>query len=329
MKIISVYSTLNSRENYVTLLEGLEHLTTALRTELWQRQQRQKKGDNEIRFNHGSANVRPQPFPNVATRSRRAAAIADISSLTLSSQLRPGLFLSEEDKPSSISNQKPTATEHPDIANKQSEPALINHENGTLIVEARPATTDIGISARDKLKQAVERCKETYLKRSFIVNGDEHSETVLPDEIDDFFSCFEEGKWLASSNLMPLLFSFRWPSTTLVLHSSYTSFTALKSDVQNPSTRVRWPIHRKHDRIILPCCSQSHWTLYDIDLTCNFIRHYNSLNNDASKLEETVSAIKERLAYATERWESPKRDFTIVSGVSEKSYLRISPFCER
>ena len=43
---------------------------------------------------------------------------------------------------------------------------------------------------------------------------------------------------------MPLLLSFRWPSTILVLHSSYTSFTELKKGSQQSSTRVWWPIRR-------------------------------------------------------------------------------------
>ena len=47
---------------------------------------------------------------------------------------------------------------------------------------------------------------------------------------------------------------------------------------------------------------------------------------DIPKLDEVVSAIQERLAYAIEGWESPSRNFTIVSGVSEDSHLCISHF---
>ena len=243
-----------------------------------------------MRFNHGPAHVPPQPFPNRATRSRKATLVGDLSSLTLCSHLRLGSVLSEGAKPSCV----------PNVANKQSELAVINHQKAMPNADARPATTDIGLPARDKLEQAIERCKESYWGKIFVVSGDERSKTVLPDEIDRFFSCFQEEEWLANFNLMPLLFSFRWPSTTLVLHSSYTSFTALKNGNQQSSTRVRWPIRRDHDRVILPCCFQSHWTLYDVDLKHNSIRHYNSLTGDVSKPEEIVSAIKERLAYAME-----------------------------
>lgn len=281
-----------------------------------------------MRFNYGPANVPSHLFPNMATRSRRATSANALSSLTLRSHLRPKSIFLEEAKPSSISDQKATIIGRPNVANKQSEPAVINHEKVTPSADARPAT-DNGMPARDKLKQAIERCKESYRGKTFIVNSDERSETVLPDEIDRFFSCFQEGEWLANFNLMPLLFSFRWPSTTLVLHSSYTSFTAIKNGSQQSSTRVRWPIRRDHDRIILPCCFQSHWTLYDVDLERNSIRHYDSLTKDVSKPEEMVSAIKERLAYAMEGWESLNRDFTTVSGVSEDSHACISPFCER
>ena len=65
------------------------------------------------------------------------------------------------------------------------------------------------------------------------------------------------------------------------------------------------------------CCNRVYWTLYDVDLKRNSIRYHNSLAGDISKLEEVVSAIKERLAYAIDGWESPNRDFTMVSGVSE------------
>lgn len=115
---------------------------------------------------------------------------------------------------------------------------------------------------------------------------------------------------------MPLLFSLRWGSTTLVLYSAYTSFAALENGSQQPSTRVQWPLRRDHDRVILPCCIQSHWTLYDVDLKRSSIRHYDSLVGDVSKSEAVVSAIQERLAYAIEEWESSNRDFTIARGVS-------------
>lgn len=157
-----MYSKLNSRGDYVTLLECLEHLTTKLREEMWRKRQRQEKREKEMRFNRGPAHVPPQPFPNVATRSRSATSVDDLSSLTHRSHLRPGLFPSEEAKPSSISYRKPITIDRPKIANRQSERVIIDHENGTLSVEARPATIDIGMPARDILKQAIERKKNLF-----------------------------------------------------------------------------------------------------------------------------------------------------------------------
>lgn len=45
------------------------------------------------------------------------------------------------------------------------------------------------------------------------------------------------------------------------------------------------------------------------------IREFNSLAGDISKAEKLVFAIKERLIYVMEGWESPTQDFTTVSGV--------------
>lgn len=323
MEILSVYSKGNSREDYITLLDSLESLTTELREEIAQKGQRKKKTkQKETQFNHGPANT-PQ-LPNTVTRSRGAVSATDLSSLTLRSHLRPGPLPSDEAVSSSVSEET-TVTDLSTVADNPSVKTHSDHEDSsTLKAEARPAATNTGVPARDKLKQEIERCEKTYRGKTFIINGDERSETVYPDEIGGFFSRFQEGTWLANFNLMPLLFSFRWPWTTLVLPSSYTS--ALKKGNQQSSTRVRWPLRRDHDRIILPCCIQDHWTLYDVDLKGNVIRHYNSLAEDISGLEEVVSAIKERLAYATEGWESSNRDFTLVIGVSEDPHPCVSHF---
>lgn len=147
-----MYSKFNSREDYVTLLEGLGHLTTELREEMWQKRKRKRKKEKEMRFNHGPANVPSHLFPNMATRSRRATSANALSPLTLRSHLRSEPLLLEEAKPSSISNQKATITGQPNVANKQSEPAVINHEKATPSAKARPATSDIGMPVRDKLK---------------------------------------------------------------------------------------------------------------------------------------------------------------------------------
>lgn len=71
--------------------------------------------------------------------------------------------------------------------------------------------------------------------------------------------------------------------------------------------RVRWPLRRDHDHVILPCCFERHWTLFDVDLKRNVIREYDSLAGDVSKSGELVSAIKERLAYAMDGWEAKLR----------------------
>lgn len=92
--------------------------------------------------------------------------------------------------------------------------------------------TNIEIPIGDKLGQTIKYCRDLYRGQSFIVNCDEYSKIVNPNEIDDFFSHFQKKEWLTNFNLMPLIFSLNWPSTTLVLHSSYISLIKIKNDNQ-------------------------------------------------------------------------------------------------
>ena len=209
MTILSTYSKSNSREDYITLLDNLEILTTELREEIWPKGQRKKKTtQKEAQFNYGPAKI--LQFPNVATRSREAISATGLSSLMLRSRLTPVPFLPDQAEPSSVPHET-TITDRSNIADNQSERTRIDHRNSTLKTEARPAAKNTGMLARDKLKQEIERCKKFYWGKTFIVNGDERSETIYPDEIDRFFSLFQEETWLANFNLIPLLFSFRWP----------------------------------------------------------------------------------------------------------------------
>ena len=77
------------------------------------------------------------------------------------------------------------------------------------------------------------------------------------------------------------------------------------------------------------CCFRSHWTLYDINLKRNFIQHYDSLIEDASRLKKIVSAIKERLINIMKEWERSNRNFITVDKISENFYLCIFSFRDR
>lgn len=310
-----MYSRLNPREDYITLLDSLERLTMELREEMRPNRQR-KRRTKQIRtqFSHGPTHI-SEPT-NITTRSRVAGSATDLSFLQLRSHLRPrSLLPCDAELPSKL--QETTTTDRLNVTNSQSEKNPTSHRGSTLLRESEPVATKTGTPDTDKLKQVIESCKENYRGKTFIVNGDGYSETVNPDEIDRFFSLYQEETWLSNFNLMPLLFSFRWPWTTLVLHSFHTSFLTLDNESQRSNTRVRWPLSPEHDRIILPCCIHDHWTLYDVDLKGNVIRHYDSLEGDVSGSAEVVVAIKERLASAMEGWETPNRDFSIVNGVSE------------
>ena len=171
----------------------------------------------------------------------------------------------------------------PNVATGSRKPVTTTtRQSSTLKDYAGPVTADIGLPTRDKLKQDVERCGNYHWRKPFIVNSDERSETVYPDEINHFFT-FQKREEITNFNLMPLLFSFIWPSMTLVLHSSFTSLALSKSGNQQSNMRVRWPLRRDHDHVILPCCFERHWTLFDVDLKHNVIREYDSVAGDVSK----------------------------------------------
>ena len=54
-------------------------------------------------------------------------------------------------------------------------------------------------AVRVKLKQKVQDCKAVFHEQSFTISSDGHLETVNLNEIDGFFSRFEEGVWLSMS----------------------------------------------------------------------------------------------------------------------------------
>ena len=317
VELLSAYSRSNSRQNYVKLLNSLEHVTIALKEETEQKQKRQEKKHTKVRFSRGAANALNNDLSNVATRSRGPITMNYLTPLTLRSHPEPEpLGMSEEAKHQSVSDQNLDINGRLSVSNSPSQETTVFHKTFTpKEADAVPAMANIEIPIGDKLGQTIKYCKDLYRGQSFIVNCDEYSETVNPNEIDDFFSHFQEKEWLTNFNLMPLIFSLNWPSTTLVLHSSYISLIKIKNDNQK-SNRRRWPLDRNHDRVILPCCFQSHWTLFDVDLTRNSIRQYDSLGEDILKSPEALPAIKERLAQAMEGWERQDRHYTISSGVS-------------
>ena len=315
VELLSVYSSSNTTEDYVALLDGVGYVVLKLKEELWRKQQHRKQKNKKAQSNRTAANAPWQGLPNVATMS-----LADLPSSTLRSHLKPGLVASADAEHPSDSNLRLDMIGRPSGPDRRSEATTIDCESSTPKTDAGLAKEDVGAATRDKLKQEIEHCKNYYRGKNFVVHSDERSETVYPNEINRFFSHFQEGEWLTNFNVMPLIFSFGWPATTLVLHSSYTSFAASKNTNQQSTPRVRWPLGSNHDRVILPCCFQNHWTLFDVDLKRSFIRQYDSLAGDVAKSAEVVSAIKERLTNAMEGWQSQKQDFATGNGVSEDAH---------
>ena len=174
-------------------------------------------------------------------------------------------------------------------------------------------TADPDDKIRIELNSKLVSCKNRFRSSDFIVNCGDNLEDIQPREIDGFFSAFEESKWLTDRQLMPLLFSFNWPTTTLVLHSSYLQEASIL-DSKPSSERIPWPSRPDHDQIILPCCFKSHWTLFDIDLKSGTVKNYDSLMVDDSP-KELILVIKQQLAYIGER--DQRREFKIEKPVYE------------
>ena len=288
---------------FTELLDNLQREIEGLKEETRQKQLRPKT-NRTPRFSRGAADSRHQGASNAVTRSR-SLVLQNKPALTLRATLKsediPGTS-----KPWAVSASNSSINSRPSVSRSVSEATAVARKDMTV---GGSIDSAIGV----KLKQRIQGCRDTFRGQSFIVTCDGHSETVNPVEIEDFFSRFQEGAWLSSFNLMPLIFSFDWPSTTLLLHSSYTSFPEIKNGNSKRIQTQRWPLDDNHDRVILPCCFRNHWTLFDVDLKNNSIRQYNSLVGDISELTGVISMIEERLAPVMEGRENTK--FTVEIGV--------------
>ncbi len=270
-----------------------------------------------MRFNRETLNALKNDLSNVTTRSRGHITMNYLTLLTLRSYSKPEpLDVSEEAKHQFVSDQNLNINDRLSVFNSSFQEITVFHKTFTpKEVDAVSIMTNIEISIEDKLRQTIKYCRDLYREQSFIVNCDEYSKIVNLNEIDDFFSHFQKKKWLTNFNLMSLIFSLNWSSTILMLHSSYISLIKIKNDNQKFNRR-RWSLDRNHDRVILSCCFQSHWTLFDVNLTRNSIRQYDFLDEDILRSSKTLPVIKKRLTQIIKEWERQDRHYTISSEIS-------------
>ena len=169
-------------------------MTIALKEETEQKQKRQEKKHTKVRFSRGAANALNNDLSNVATRSRGPITMNYLTPLTLRSHPEPEpLGMSEEAKHQSVSDQNLDINGRLSVSNSPSQETTVFHKTFTpKEADAVPAMANIEIPIGDKLGQTIKYCKDLYRGQSFIVNCDEYSETVNPNEIDDFFSHFQE-----------------------------------------------------------------------------------------------------------------------------------------
>lgn len=213
--------------------------------------------------------VPSQPLCTRLLVPNEAPAMEDISTAN-SQPLKPGPLVSGKaeapEDASTVSTPQPWAPEPNsgrDATVIAPTPILLQSLPVPLNVE-RLAPEEAKTRTRYKLKLEIDDCKKYYHGTKFIVNCDAFSLCVESDEIEKFFHRFEETVWFSDRQLMPMILSFNWPSTTLVLANSYAPKSQLK--INSASNKTRWPLNRRHDRVILPYCSEKHWTLFDVDL---------------------------------------------------------------
>ncbi|KAI4085835.1 MAG: hypothetical protein L6R37_008463, partial [Teloschistes peruensis] len=121
------------------------------------------------------------------------------------------------------------------------------------------------ISKLDALPAMIKKAQDTFARSRVDFLCGEKVVTVNPDEVNDFFSQFEQDEMLTTSALNPIVSSFAWDTKTLVLHSSYMEVEEAQGAPKRKEPRV-WPIANTHGRIIVPSCYEEHWTLFHIDL---------------------------------------------------------------
>jgi len=169
-------------------------VTIALKEKTEQKQKRQEKKHTKVRFSREAVNALNNDLSNVATRSRGPITMNYLTSLTLRSHPKPEpLGMSEEAKHQSVSDQNLDINDRLSVSNSSSQKITVFHKTLTSKeADAVSIMTNIEIPIEDKLGQMIKYCKDLYRGQSFIVNCDEYSETVNPNEIDDFFSHFQE-----------------------------------------------------------------------------------------------------------------------------------------
>ncbi len=270
-----------------------------------------------MQFNREIINALKNDLSNMMMRSREHITMNYLTLLTLRSHSKSeSLDVSEEVKHQFVSDQNLNINDRLSVFNNSFQEIIVFHKTFILKeVDAVLIMMNIEISIENKLKQIIKYCRNLYREQSFIVNCDEYLKIVNFNEINDFFSHFQKKKWLTNFNLMLLIFFLKWSSMILMLHSSYILLIKIKNDNQKFNER-RWLLNCNHDRVILSCCFQNHWTLFDVNLTRNFIRQYNSLDEDILKSSKTLSVIKKQLTQIMKEWKCQDWHYTISSEIN-------------
>jgi len=163
-----------------------------LKEQARQKQQRQKKKHKQLQFNHEATNVSLQNSPNMTTRSREAVSVNDLSSLTLSSHLESEVLMSEISQKSFVSEQKIIIVDRSPAPDSQFDVTAVSCESSITTTDVKITRTNVEIPTRDKLKQEIQRCEYQYRGKTFVVNDDERSKIVNPNEISYFFFRFQQ-----------------------------------------------------------------------------------------------------------------------------------------
>jgi hypothetical protein len=127
------------------------------------------------------------------------------------------------------------------------------------------------------LESAIQSWVDDLKGHGFVIRDEDerHEETINADEVKSYLARFQGHRCYSTFLVMPLIFSLDWPSEYLVLHSSILD--GAKSHeiplISLDSTRLM----PQHERIIVPCCYEHHWTLFSINLPEQTVHHYDSI----------------------------------------------------
>ncbi|KAA6410917.1 MAG: hypothetical protein FRX48_05227 [Lasallia pustulata] len=188
VELLSVFSKSNPRE-FTELLVCLERKIEGLKEEYQQKQTRpQIKQKQRVSYKAGTSQ---QQGLSVAVTRSHPLLLQDKPTSPLHS------YLEFKDVPETFEQQPASDFDsiincQPSVSTGVAEITVVAPKDISLQVNDGLHVARSDKAVRVKLKQKVQDCKTVFHEQSFTISSDGHLETVNPNEINGFFSRFEE-----------------------------------------------------------------------------------------------------------------------------------------